>query len=79
MIIVCNFSAQTKDEINFKNIEKGVDQIIVVQLKSGQAGQIRKISDCYAELRKLDSTYPHRCKTFEYCLDPADSLKFTGT
>jgi hypothetical protein len=66
LIIICNFSAQAKDEINFKNIEKGVDQIIVVQLKTGQAGQIGKTSDCYAELRKLDSTYPHRYKKFEY-------------
>lgn len=68
LMLVCNFSAQAKDIIDFKNIEGAVDKIIIVQRESGQAGQVVKISECYEELGKLDKESPRRYKKFEYCL-----------
>jgi len=68
LMLVCNFSARAKDVIDLKNIEKGVDEMVIALGKSGLVGQVVKISACYEELGKLDKESPRRYKKFEYCL-----------
>ena len=67
-IMIWHFAVQAKDVIDLKNIEKGVDEMVIVLGKSGLVGQVVKISVCYEELGKLDKESPRRYKKFEYCL-----------